>query len=269
MIFFREYREYRPDMKLHIVESTFKTFPAHWHPEIEVIMVKSGHITAGFNFDTYTLSPGDLFLVPAGNIHYYDMRGDGKAYILMFEAMLVDKELQGCSVPLIIRNENNTLFFKEIYDHIISELNNGEAEYKTFVKLYLSLLSTWFLRKRTEDNIMKSESINKSSLLETQKLFEFIEKNYQTKLTVKMGAEIMHYSTSHFCNYFKLLTGTTFSKYINIIRCESVKNMLRTTDLKITEIAHQCGFEDIRTFTRVFKMVTGTTAYEYKRKMNE
>jgi AraC-like DNA-binding protein len=264
MKFFREHRIFRLDIKIHIVETEFKFFPAHWHPEIEIVMGKTGIIDIGFNFENYTLTPGDLMIIPGGNIHHYEMNGNGSVFIILFDPLILDKKSDGYSIPFIIKSHENTSFFLEIYRKIEFELMNNDVEYKNFIKLYLDLFSAWCIRCRTKGNIIKLQSEKMISLIETQKLFDYIENNYENKITLKMGAEILHFSVSHFCTYFKALTGTTFAKYVNFIRCQAAKNMLRTTDLKIIEISQQCGFENIRTFNREFKKTTEMTAKEYR-----
>jgi transcriptional regulator GlxA family with amidase domain len=62
------------------------------------------------------------------------------------------------------------------------------------------------------------------------------------------------------------MTGTGFVRYLSIIRISQAADLLTTTDLKITDIAYQCGFSSIRTFNRVFLEVTGYTPTEYSKR---
>jgi len=263
MKFFHEQRIYT-DIKVYAAKTEFNIFPAHWHPETEIVMVRTGQIDVCFNFENYNLEPGDLMVIPGGNVHHFDMNRNGDAFVILFEPMLLDKKSDGCSIPLIIKNCEDTSYFFELYRNIETELQKNDIEYKTFIKLYLDLLSAWCIRSRIKGNIIKLKSDKMVSLMKIQKLFDYIENNYDSKITLKTAAEILHFSISHFCNYFKALTGTTFAKYVNIIRCQSAMNMIRTTDLKIIEISQQCGFENLRTFNREFKKTTGFTPKEYR-----
>ena len=70
---------------------------------------------------------------------------------------------------------------------------------------------------------------------------------------------------SQFSALFKVSTGTTFVEYLNHIRIEKAKELLRTTDLRTYEIADRVGYTDPRYFTYVFKKLTGMTSSEYRK----
>jgi AraC-like DNA-binding protein len=64
-------------------------------------------------------------------------------------------------------------------------------------------------------------------------------------------------STSHFCRTFKQTTGLTFVEYLNRIRIENVKSLLHKSDLRVSEIAYEVGFQSIPHFNRVFRKLVG------------
>lgn len=265
MNFFYEQKDNFPsDIRILAHEFKLPDYPAHWHNEIEIKIVKKGAICFGFNLESYILDAGDILLIPSGNIHYTNNENYGRALVLLFSPNLLDGDSEGFSVPLILKKEYGTDFFIDIYNNIETELNNTDTAYKRYVKHYLGLLSSWIIRKRRDADIIKNMSVKSNSLICAQKLIEYIESNYDKPLTLDMGANIMHLSKSRFCNYFKELTGVTFVRYINRIRIQAAKNMLRTTNLNITEIAFKCGFGNMRTFNHDFKNMTGVNPTEYR-----
>ena len=54
-----------------------------------------------------------------------------------------------------------------------------------------------------------------------------------------------------------------FSKFLNTLRIEEAKKMLRGNE-NVTEIAYACGYTGIRNFNRVFKETVGKTPKEYR-----
>lgn len=255
----------RENIQIQLTEYMISQYPAHWHIDAEILVVTAGTVNVGYNFDTYTLNTGDFMLIPGGNIHYFNTSDNGRALLLLLntETVISREEVGGFSIPLIVKNIDLPLF-KDVYKRIYDEVINADTAYKTMIKSYLGLLSGWILRNRTENNIVKSKQIKKRLLDDSQKLFKYIEDNYDKKITLDFGAKIMHFEKNYFCRYFKSLTGTTFSKYVNIIRCQVAQNMLRITDLTVNEIASKCGFETFRTFNREFKSITGVTAMQYR-----
>src|SRR5690554_4055092 len=49
-------------------------FPPHWHEEIEVLYEMEGGLQVGLNNETYEIAPRDIFLIGAGDVHYFSPR---------------------------------------------------------------------------------------------------------------------------------------------------------------------------------------------------
>jgi AraC-like DNA-binding protein len=67
----------------------------------------------------------------------------------------------------------------------------------------------------------------------------------------------LNVSTFHFCRTFKQTTGLTFVEYLNRVRIENAKGLLHKSDLRISEIAYEVGFQSITHFNRVFRKLAG------------
>ena len=72
-------------------------------------------------------------------------------------------------------------------------------------------------------------------------------------------------SKSHISHLFKTNTGKTVRAYCNELKLYGARNLLCSTDLSVTEIALESGFEDTSYFVSLFKNKYGSTPYRYKR----
>lgn len=88
---------------------------------------------------------------------------------------------------------------------------------------------------------------------------DYVEQCYREKITVEMMANLSGYSPSHFTRVFTKVYKTSPIQYVNKIRIMHAKNLLRTGQYTIAQIAQECGFSNVYYFTRCFKQVTGTT----------
>lgn len=70
-------------------------------------------------------------------------------------------------------------------------------------------------------------------------------------------------NTNYFCKFFKSLTGTSPIDYLTIYRLECAKKKLKETELSITEVAYDCGFNDSSYFTKVFKKYNNITPTKF------
>src|SRR5436190_3325790 len=74
---------------------------------------------------------------------------------------------------------------------------------------------------------------------------------------VRRRAQVSGVSEAHFARSFKQAFGVPPHRYLLTRRVERAKTLLRDTDLSITEIAFQTGWESLGTFTRTFGDITG------------
>jgi len=98
---------------------------------------------------------------------------------------------------------------------------------------------------------------------------EFIEQNYQEKLTVDGIASRFDLSRRTFERRFKKGTRNTVAEYIQRVKIEAAKKQLEIGRKSLMEIMLDVGYADIPTFRNVFKRITGMTPVEYKNMYNK
>ncbi len=82
---------------------------------------------------------------------------------------------------------------------------------------------------------------------------EVIQKNLFEDLKLEDLAFLTNMSLSSFKRKFSSLYGTSPTKYIVSKRLEEAQTLLNTTDLRISDIAYDCGFSDLAYFSKTFK----------------
>ena len=94
----------------------------------------------------------------------------------------------------------------------------------------------------------------------------YINKYYNKNLKLSQLADLFFIHPHYLSKLFKKETGENFTNYVNRIRIQNSKNLLKRTDDKIINISMQVGFNNVTYFNRVFKEYTGLTPGEYRRK---
>ena len=97
---------------------------------------------------------------------------------------------------------------------------------------------------------------------------EYIAANYQDGITLSEMARKFNLSSGHLSNLFHEETGESFSEYLNVIRLNKAKELLKTTDHKIYQIADQLGFNDAYYFSSWFKKQVGASPTTYRDNIN-
>ncbi len=100
-----------------------------------------------------------------------------------------------------------------------------------------------------------------------QNILSYVNQHfYEETLSVKTVADCFDMSVSNLSHYFKKYTGDTISEYIALLRFERAKELLRTTDMVLSDICAQCGYLHLSTFMRQFKAREGCTPSIYRAK---
>lgn len=105
-----------------------------------------------------------------------------------------------------------------------------------------------------------------NSIVDQQKtpIWEVMEANYMFNLTIEEYARIAGRSTAAFKREFNDHYGTSPGKWLTNRRLESTKLLLATSTKNISEIAFDCGFENLSHFSRVYKEKYGQSPLQYR-----
>lgn len=96
------------------------------------------------------------------------------------------------------------------------------------------------------------------------KALQFINKNYNEKISLKDIELNLHVNSSYFSTLFKQEMGVTFTDYLNSLKVEHACHLLANTNLSIIDVSLSTGFDDQSYFTKVFKKAKGMTPKAYR-----
>ena len=99
---------------------------------------------------------------------------------------------------------------------------------------------------------------------EIWKARKFIEENSVEELSLKKVAKAVNISANHLSEKFKQVTGVNFVEHIARIRFENASELLRNSNLRISEIAFAVGFQSLSQFNRVFKRFARKSPSQYR-----
>lgn len=97
------------------------------------------------------------------------------------------------------------------------------------------------------------------------KVVSFLEANLSRKLTVNLVGRNVGLSGSYMSRKLRKRYGVTFIGLVTRLRVQKAIQLLATTDLSVSSIAHQLGFSDQSYFTKVFRRYTNLTPRDFRR----
>ena len=93
-----------------------------------------------------------------------------------------------------------------------------------------------------------------------------IDRDYASPLDVATLARVAHASPAHFARSFKRAFGETPHRYLLRRRVERAQDLLRGTDLSVTEVSLEVGFRSLGSFSTAFRELVGEPPSDYARR---
>ncbi|MDA9471017.1 response regulator transcription factor [Enterococcus sp. 5H] len=112
---------------------------------------------------------------------------------------------------------------------------------------------------------VRQNYLNNSEDTTIQLILDYIQKHYATGINLASIAEQFHFNYNYLSRYFVTVTGQSFTDYLNDIRITAAKQLLKKTDLAISDVSAQVGYTDTSYFSKVFKKITQTSPSNYRR----
>jgi transcriptional regulator GlxA family with amidase domain len=98
---------------------------------------------------------------------------------------------------------------------------------------------------------------------------EYIEKNFEEKITVDQLAGTFAVGRRSLERRFKKATCNTVTEYIQRVKIEAAKKDLETGRKNVMEVMYDVGYSDVKAFRTIFKKITGLSPIEYRNKYNK
>jgi AraC-like DNA-binding protein len=276
----KEFVRYQVDSARHFYDKL------HQHPQwqLTVIVEGKGQLFVGDYIGRF--EPGDIYLFSANLPHvfrsdaeYYDLQSANKSLGLTlffdFEALgLIFSELEEFSglFHWVQRTRGCYKLTGSLKVRIQEIFINMETQMG--LERMVSSLGILQLLQQSSQLVLLNKMISPKDFSEIEgkrmgQVMAYILSNSQEKLTLQDVAAVANLSKEAFCRFFKERTGKTFTEFVSQIRIYQACQLLQDTDLSISEIAFQCGFQNMSYFNRAFKKFQGETPKEFRRMINE
>ena len=229
----------------------------HFHNFYEMEFIISGKGTYTVDGIEYNIESGDLFFLTPLDFHYVDIK-DAELYNVMFSGDI-------CNQDFLLRLTRNSPVFlktsddsKQFFEVMLNELCSDTSTKEYSIALLDAIIAK--LNIETQNN----ESLKDDSVINIAELY--IMNNFRNELTLNDAAKHVSLSPTYFSRLFKEKKGINFKTYLNNMRFEYAKNLLKSTDMTIMQVCIECGFNDYPNFIRRFRQYSGDYPAQYRNK---
>lgn len=238
-----------------------KACPTRFHKHLELMLIKSSQLQVTIAGQSYTLDPGDIYVVFPNVAHSVSKSGSAKTIVFMdfelcpfFHDTLVHK-VPTC--PVFRKGD----FSPTVYT-IMERLEQIAADDLTHKQEMLAAYASAMLGELIP--LMDLQEHDQDSTVIHQ-LNLYVLDNYTRDISLDKLARELNYSKFYISHLINNIYGCNFRTLINTYRISMAKNLLTSSNISVCEVAYACGFKNQSTFNRIFQQYSGMTPSTYRK----
>lgn len=274
---------------IHEVEHSFSyssnmqfTMPLHCHNEYELIFITKGHGLEFIGDSVKEYAAGDLVLIGANVPHLHlcasvtdkSIKEKSLCEILQFPYSIFPERIEDIqeysSIYNVLGNSLHGIRFssKSLVEKVLKIMRTINKQHG--INRIISLFNILDLLGKSKDVSLVSSlkyayPTNRQTIDEPiSKIHNYINSNFRKDITLNEIAGYVQMNPASICRYFKNKTNKTMFEYLNEIRIEHACKLLAHSNLTISQIAYDVGFNNLSHFNKQFKAVTKQTPTMYR-----
>lgn len=236
----------------------------HIHLFSELVYVMAGEMRVTVDDATETAKAGDIIIVPPLAVHSYFSPAYGENWMCTFSNDLVldvitEKELFAGGKRHVFTPSPNLVAY------LSARLADGKrkpvplnAEVTRYFKATLHAVFEEYFRTvevATERNHIHTIAA----------ILLYMHEHAREDLSLDSIGKALGYSPKYISKCFSHLKGLNFYRLLNSFRADYAKQLLKKTQLRVIDIAIECGYSSERSFQRAFYQIVGKTPREYRK----
>ena len=250
----------------------------HFHPELELIFVHKGQGRTHIGNHLSYFNNSQLILIGSNLPHngFADrLTANGTETMVQFKSNFLGEDF--VNIPemahvaaLFEKAKKGIRFNIDTKKEIGAQINNlVEFEGLQRVLKFLEILD--HLGKTDDYTLLNADGIaletNPQDSDKINIIYKYVNANFKQHITLDEIAEKVSMTVPAFCRYFKKTTGKTFTQLVNEYRIINATRLLNESQMSISDICFECGFNNFSHFNKQFNDITGKSASQYRKEI--
>lgn len=245
----------------------------HSHPFFHYLYVLNGSGQIIIDGERFTFYRDHIYMVPIGVHHEFSTNSHEKLQVI--EIKFDIEKHKACdtvsALPLMMRVDDVNI--KHILELMLNEGITQDDYYSTVINLRFHEVLIRLLRGQGYENNNSINVMVDSKIYDCEDTFypviKYMRDNIDRPIDLETLADIACLEKSYFSKRFKDRFGDPPIKFLNHMRLAKSKDLLRNSDMNITQISYATGFQSLGYFSRFFTQREGVSPYEYRQRYRE
>ena len=254
----------------------------HWHEEVQFVLCQQGDILYTVSEQAYYLSPGDILFINSRCLHMAKpISATSGSYICIdihprflsgYSNSLIDRIYVA---PVLASKDFSALLIdgsapwhdqvKQLLKQLVTTFESKNYAYE--LQILGLFIQVWTILLENEKGRFDSTiSVNPAEQARMDRVLTFIQEHYMKDLTLKDFARELAVSESECCRIFRRNLGISPFTYLNNLRIVKSTTLLTKTDMSMTEISHQVGFNSGSYYSSRFKKTMNCSPLDYRKR---
>jgi AraC-like DNA-binding protein len=227
----------------------------HFHKNYELIYVLDGEVELTLGSQKMCLQADSFAIVLPNQFHAYRTPQHSRVWIAVFSADFVGEfakltEGKQAADPRFTCNET-------VKAYLLSALiTESTPDLLSMKSLLYAACAAFLTQVQLVDKGGTGELVGK--------VIQYVQTHYAEDMTFIRMAEALGYEYHYLSRRFRQHFGMHFRQFLNMYRMEQAQQLLLDSTTSITDVAYGVGFQNLRTFNRVFAQHMGMTPSEFR-----
>ena len=248
----------------------------HFHSSLEFLYILQGGYLCHTDRDSIYVNPGEIIFFNSRTPHSTESTTDHtvECVMLQFDNIMKVPENAKClshfieqkNVPYYVfkAGGKNTAILVDLITTIYNEHKKAEIAHDYVIAAKkLEIIAVLYRNGLIND--YKLESLYDKNIQRIMPIVEYIEKNYASIISLDDISNVLHMNKNYICKIFKIATNKTIMDYLNFVRVENAKTLLKS-GISIFQVSSSVGFSSQSYFNKVFRKYILCTPSEYKKR---
>ncbi|MFD0712743.1 helix-turn-helix domain-containing protein [Paenibacillus sp. GCM10027626] len=276
--------------KMYRITEQMGSIRDHMHNYFQVWYVSKGEFMHTIHGRNYHMIKGNIFVMPPYAVHRVDWIPGREAEVIGCEFLpsFVNERLETPAdgdmpfdltfiapflteeeriLPKITLTGAADQTVSELLAEMLAEYADKATGFEMLLKANLLKLLTILVREHAGSNsgARSVDAVADSRRAAMAEAIRYIDAHYDQPLRLEELCAMTMLSRTQFCDLFKQVAGTTFSRYMTERRIRAAMELLTQPAATVTDVCFKVGFNELPYFCRMFKKHTGMSPAQYKK----
>ena len=259
-------------LELYVRDVNF--FRYNWHHEYEFLLLLKGEVSICTGGTNVALRGGDVFLLGSNCGHaMVSQAKESTALVLRFapeyfsdlEPSFKKIDINCVSTPQTRDAASFVRLRQYAAQMMLAAVSKTPAARFTLRGAFNMLLGELLDSFPTSSAEARESPRDRKNMKTIRAVTDWLEKNFDRKIALEDAARVARYNRTYFSSFFRRNVGISFYDYLTRIRFRHALYQLNNTGHSLTDIAADCGFPDLKTFSSYYKKIFGEPPGERRR----